>query len=177
VSFITVVNGVAFSPGGRLLASADGDGTVRVWNPATRQPAGALLHAGPQYGVSAVAFSPDGTLLASGDDGLVRLWNPATGQPIGVPSRPAPRPACPRWRSAPTARCWPAPPSGPLMCLSRDPARPYAHTKQTESPLIQHRQRRKDQVGLLVTRICLKQRIGHGHTSHAGCPGRSDPVR
>ena len=40
------VNGVAFSPDGKLLASADGDGTVRLWNPATGQPVGAPLIAG-----------------------------------------------------------------------------------------------------------------------------------
>jgi len=81
------VNGVAFSPDGKLLASADGDGTVWLWNPATGQRA-ATLHATSsfRYGVPGVAFSPDGALLASADtDGTVRLWNPATGQPAGAP--------------------------------------------------------------------------------------------
>ena len=39
--------------------------------------------------MSAVAFAPDGTWLASaGDDGSVRIWDPATGAAARRPHRP-----------------------------------------------------------------------------------------
>ena len=71
------VHAVAFSPDGKLLATGEGDGTVRAWNPATHRPVGAPLQTGngPAGSVNVLAFSPGGTLLVSGgDDGTVRLW-------------------------------------------------------------------------------------------------------
>lgn len=79
------VNDVAFSPNGKLLATADGgDETVRLWNPATDQVVGRPLIAGNKgKPVFSVAFSPDGRLLASaGKDGL-RLWNLVGGRAVG----------------------------------------------------------------------------------------------
>ena len=79
---------VAFSPDGKLLATAYGDGYVRLWNPATQQAVGSPLPADTSPGgfVYGVAFSPDGKLLATADvHGYVRLWNPATQQAVGAP--------------------------------------------------------------------------------------------
>lgn len=77
------VRDVAFSPDNTLVASANGDNTVQLWNVQTRQQQAVLYgHNGIVY---AVDFSPDGRLLASaGDDGTIRLWDTASGQAVNI---------------------------------------------------------------------------------------------
>ena len=71
---------VAFSRDGKTLASGDNDGTVQLWDVATRQPIGLPLS--NTGAVDWVAFSPDGKTLATGNaDGTVRLWDVATPLP------------------------------------------------------------------------------------------------
>jgi transcriptional regulator with XRE-family HTH domain/Tol biopolymer transport system component len=77
-----LVNSVAFSPHGEILAAAGGGGMVWLWNPATRQPLTELV--GPADEINSVAFSPDGKILAGGGaGGTVWLWNAATQNAIG----------------------------------------------------------------------------------------------
>ncbi|MDR3623166.1 MAG: WD40 repeat domain-containing protein [Paludisphaera borealis] len=86
---------LAYSPDGRLLATADDDGDVKLWHAATHALVRTLKsHKGRidrgeidgvknvevVGGVESIAFAPDGRTLASiGGDSKIKLWDVATG--------------------------------------------------------------------------------------------------
>ena len=73
---------VAFSPpDGESLAVVSGDDTVRLWDAATGTKYADLDH---ESHVTAIAFSPDGTSLASTSEEAVTLWDPVAGERTAV---------------------------------------------------------------------------------------------
>ena len=97
---------VAFSPDGTKLASGSMDHTIKLWDVETGKYVDTLGRSaststtkqvfwsvlgritntgGHTFWVNSVAFSPDGTTLASGSsDGTVKLWQVKTGKNVGT---------------------------------------------------------------------------------------------
>jgi WD40 repeat protein/serine/threonine protein kinase len=76
---------VVFSPDGKWLATGETDGRIRFFDLTNQsEKIRFVAHA---EGITALAFSPDGALLASGSgyaDGSVKLWQVPTGEPLGA---------------------------------------------------------------------------------------------
>ncbi|PYJ59857.1 MAG: hypothetical protein DME24_11585, partial [Verrucomicrobia bacterium] len=70
---------------GKWLAAGETDGRIRFFDLITQSEKSRFVaHA---EGITALAFSPDGTLVASGSgyaDGSVKLWQVPTGEPAGT---------------------------------------------------------------------------------------------
>jgi WD40 repeat protein/serine/threonine protein kinase len=73
---------VGFSPDGKRLVTAGGDGTVKVWD-TSQYTELFTLEAHPGSAVIDVTFSPDGAQLLTGSfDGPAKLWDVATGKEL-----------------------------------------------------------------------------------------------
>lgn len=89
------VSSVMFSPDGSMLASGSGDDTVKLWDVETKGTVAArfkrfvtrrhiaTLRGDKAWGES-VAFSPDGTILATGSAEGVNLWDAETRRNIAT---------------------------------------------------------------------------------------------
>lgn len=77
----------AMSPNGQILAAGGHDRHVRLYEQSTGRPLARLQ--GHEGGVNSIAFTPDGSRLASGaGDMTVRIWNVAENLARKQPARP-----------------------------------------------------------------------------------------
>jgi WD40 repeat protein len=95
------VNALAFSPDGKLLASGGGDGTVILWEMPSGKKVSRLGQPGRivnvhRFGVTSLAFSSNGRILAAGRNTIEEhprpliLWDVATGRMLWALERRPP---------------------------------------------------------------------------------------
>ena len=81
------INAVVFIPNSTRVVSASRDGTVCLWDVATRMGVGVITTRDPAH---AIAISRDGALLAiAAGNGAIGVWNAATRQPLWAGSHNA----------------------------------------------------------------------------------------
>jgi WD40 repeat protein len=75
------ITSTVFSPDSKTLATADSDGTIKLWSVTTfRVKELITLKGHAEEAVTSLVFAPDGKWLASGSlDNTVRFWSAATG--------------------------------------------------------------------------------------------------
>ncbi len=66
-----IVNAVAYSPDGKILATGGADNIVKLWSTETQKEIGSQED--PSNGIAALSFSPDGKILAYSAGGVVKL--------------------------------------------------------------------------------------------------------
>ena len=78
-----MVDGIAISPDGSIIASGARDGMIRLWDAHTRERLRTLR--GHEGYIHSIAFAPDGrTLVSGGLDATVRLWSVDAAEPIRI---------------------------------------------------------------------------------------------
>ena len=70
------VAGLAYSPDGRYLATADGSDRIHVWDADGRRSVSQMSTY--TEGLASIGFCADGRLVSAGEDRTVRTWNPGT---------------------------------------------------------------------------------------------------
>ncbi|KAG2742146.1 WD40 repeat-like protein [Suillus brevipes Sb2] len=84
-----IVNTIAVSPDGLMVAGACGDGRVRLWNIKEGSLVGQPWEGNnDQVRCRCLDWSPNGAEVAGGsEDGTIRRWNTSTGRQIALPIR------------------------------------------------------------------------------------------
>jgi WD40 repeat protein len=151
------VTEVAFSPDGRLLATASQDQTARIWEVATGHEHSRIAHDSP---VTGVAFSPDGRLLAAASqDQTARIWELASGHKHAQVTHGD---QVWGWRSVLMGGCW----RPPASTGRRGSGSWQASAGERRSSLTRHRA-----LGTSAATWC--EEFLHCHKWHAfGAPGR-----